>query len=96
MIEVSEGCAHVELGEGVIATCRISEQITAPEEKGLKTSSSAAKPDLTSLGSMLQARWKSGAPADEAKPELLRAGQIRKFRITKLDATNKTIELGLE
>ena len=30
-----------------------------------------AKADLSSLGSMLQARWKSGAPAEEAKPEAL-------------------------
>jgi hypothetical protein len=45
---------------------------------------------------MLQARWKSGPPADEAKPEALRAGQIRKFRIAKLDQTAKKIELELD
>ena len=44
---------------------------------------------------MLQARWKSGAVADEAKPEGLRAGQIRKFRIAKLDSAAKKIELEL-
>jgi hypothetical protein len=44
---------------------------------------------------MLQARWKSGpAPAD-AKPEEARTGQIRKFRIAKLDAAAKKIELEL-
>jgi small subunit ribosomal protein S1 len=56
---------------------------------------SAAKADLSSLGSMLQARWKSGAPASEAKPESARSGQIRKFRIAKLDKDSKKIELEL-
>ncbi|MGC2791066.1 MAG: hypothetical protein WA899_03520, partial [Candidatus Sulfotelmatobacter sp.] len=55
----------------------------------------SSKPDLSSLGSMLQARWKGGAPAGEAKPEAVRAGQIRKFRIVKLDPTSKKIELEL-
>jgi hypothetical protein len=45
---------------------------------------------------MLQTRWKSGAPASEAKPEATRAGQIRKFRITKLDPATKKIELEFE
>jgi small subunit ribosomal protein S1 len=54
-----------------------------------------SKPDLSSLGSMLQARWKGGAPAGEVKPETVRAGQIRKFRIVKLDAAAKKIELEL-
>jgi len=45
---------------------------------------------------MLQARWKSGASANEAEPEALRAGQIRKFRIAKLDPPTKRIELELE
>jgi hypothetical protein len=45
---------------------------------------------------MLQARWKSGGAADETKPEALREGQIRQFRIVKLDPATKTIELELE
>jgi hypothetical protein len=45
---------------------------------------------------MLQARWKSGTPASEANPEAMRAGQIRKFRIAKLDPATKTIELELD
>jgi len=44
---------------------------------------------------MLQARWKGGAPAEGAKPEPVRAGQIRKFRIVKLDPAAKKIELEL-
>jgi small subunit ribosomal protein S1 len=105
MVEVSEGRARVELGEGVVATCPIGEERperSAQEDKRAEpdspssSSSNSTKPDLSSLGSMLQARWKSGAAADEAKPEALRAGQIRKFRIAKLDPAAKKIELALE
>jgi small subunit ribosomal protein S1 len=99
LIEVSGGSARVELGEGVVATCRISEERPAKEDKraeSLPSSSSSSKPDLLSLGSMLQTRWKSGAPAAEAKPEPVRAGQILKFRIAKLDPATKKIELALE
>jgi small subunit ribosomal protein S1 len=100
MVEVSEGHAQVELGEGVLATCRTPEERPAQpaqEDKGAEPDSlSSSKPDLSSLGSLLQARWKSGAPTDEAKPEAVRAGQIRKFRIAKLDPAAKKIELALE
>jgi len=98
MVEVSEGRARVELGEGVVATCRIPKEGSAKkEDKSAEAApSSSSKPDLSSLGSMLQARWKSGATADEVKPEALRAGQIRKFRIAKLDQATKKIELELE
>jgi small subunit ribosomal protein S1 len=45
---------------------------------------------------MLQARWKSGPSPSAAKPEDLRAGQVRTFRIAKLDGAAKKIELELE
>jgi small subunit ribosomal protein S1 len=104
MVDVSEGHTRVELGEGVLATCRISEERSeersaqpAREDKRAEPDSpSSSKPDLSSLGSMLQARWKSGAAADETKTEALRAGQIRKFRIAKLDPETKKIELELD
>ncbi len=96
MTEVSEGSARVELGEGVLATCRIHEDRPAKEDKSAEPAPSSSRPDLSSLGSMLQTRWKSGAPASEAKPEAVRAGQIRKFRIAKLDPESKKIELELE
>jgi small subunit ribosomal protein S1 len=101
IVEVSDGRARVELGEGVPAMCRIPDAASAKERTpaapaSSSSSSSAAKPDLSSLGSMLQARWKSGAPAAEAKPEAMRAGQICKFRIAKLDPATKKIELELE
>jgi small subunit ribosomal protein S1 len=44
---------------------------------------------------MLSARWKNGPTASEAKPEPVRAGQIRSFRIAKLDVDAKKIEVQL-
>jgi len=99
MTEISEGRARVELGEGVLATCRIPEENSAKNSaKDVKADqeTSSAKPDLSSLGSMLQARWKSGPPASETKPEALRTGQIRKFKIARLDPATKKIELEFE
>jgi small subunit ribosomal protein S1 len=102
MIEVSDGHARVELGEGIHARCRMDAPGAGAEKStqgkpdvSSSNASSSSKPDLSSLGSMLQARWKGGAPAGEAKPEAVRAGQIRKFRIVKVDAATKKIELEL-
>jgi len=94
LIEVSAERARVELGEGIQASCKMSVAPAASSDKAAAGSSSA-KPDLSSLGSMLQARWKSGGTVDKAKPEGARAGEIRQFRIVKLDAAAKKIELEL-
>jgi len=45
------------------------------------------------LSSMLQAKWKGGQTGTVAKREPARAGQIRSFRIVKLDPAAKRIEL---
>jgi small subunit ribosomal protein S1 len=95
MGEVSDGQARVELGEGVLGTCRMDAASTVLEKNTQAEPVSSSKPDLSSLGSMLQARWKGGAPAGGAKPEPVRTGQIRKFRIVKLDPAVKKIELQL-
>jgi len=92
MVEVIGEQARVELGEGVSATCRMDTQRAAAKAVPAPLSTKA---DLSSLGSMLQARWKSGASSTEAKPENARSGQIRKFRISKLDKDAKKIELEL-
>ena len=89
MVDVSANRAKVELGEGVYATCRMSAEAPAEEEKAAE-----GKVDLSSLTSKLQARWKGGAGA-AGKGEGVRSGQIRSFRISKLDAGNKKIELEL-
>ena len=45
---------------------------------------------------MLKARWKGNAPAPSAQPEPLAESQIRTFKITKLDAEAKKIEVELQ
>jgi small subunit ribosomal protein S1 len=89
MTEVNDGYAQVELGEGVYATCRMKEEKSAEAAQG---SAVAAKADLSSLSSMLQARWKGAAGAGVKKPAAS-AGQIRSFKISKLDPEHKKIEL---
>jgi small subunit ribosomal protein S1 len=99
MVEVSDSSARVELGEGILVNCGIGVSGGGAGKKSPKSSAAVPKvakeqkADLSSLGSMLQARWKGNTTATEAKPEPLRAGQIRKFRIAKLDAASKKIEL---
>jgi small subunit ribosomal protein S1 len=91
VVQVSGGIARVELGEGVFAACRMVEEASAKEEK-LPVAKAA---DLGSLSSMLQQRWKSGASPIAAKPDASSTGQIRSFRISKLDPAAKKIELEL-
>ena len=83
----SEDELRVELGEGIIASCRNKGAIS---DAGLQP-----KVDLGSLTSMLQARWKGGEAAGTARHEALKTGQIRSFRITKIDLGTKKIELEL-
>lgn len=89
LVEITGQQARVELGEGIQAACHLKAQnlqeTTAPSVAG-------AKADLSSLGNMLQARWKGTIKA-ESKPEPLAPGQIRQFRITKLEAASKKIEV---
>ena len=90
LIEVSQATARVELGEGIEGACWLRAHSEAAEEP-----QSAGKADLSSLSSMLQSRWKGGAASSTPKPEAVRAGQIRSFRIAKLDLAAKKIELEL-
>jgi small subunit ribosomal protein S1 len=87
VVEQSSGHTIVELGEGVRAICRTTASAHAQVE-----SKSEAKPDLSSLTSMLQARWKGKATV-AAQPKPLLAGQIRSFRIVKLDRDARKIEV---
>ena len=87
--------AVVELGEGIRAKCRPGSAAQAPAGEAASSQPASAKADLSSLSSMLQARWKGAAPETSAKPQPLEAGQIRTFRIVALDAKTKVIELEL-
>jgi small subunit ribosomal protein S1 len=93
VLEVSGEQVRVELGEGIQGTCRIPLEATA--QRSGKETEAGLKPDLSSLSSMLQARWKSGASEGLSKLEGIRPGQVRSFRVVKLDPTLKKIDLGL-
>ena len=88
MTEVGSGRARVELGEGIQAVCRLSAETVEKEENLAEP-----KTDLSSLTSMLEAKWKGGQATGAPRREPVRAGQIRSFRIVKLDAAGKRIEL---
>jgi len=95
VMETSGDTVQVELGEGIHALCRVDSPQADSRDTADASPAKNAKADLSSLGSMLQARWKGGAAIATSKPESLRAGQILKFRIVKLDLAAKKIELEL-
>jgi small subunit ribosomal protein S1 len=90
VVEEAVGASIVELGEGIRCACKAAVAAAAEAE-----TASAAKVDLSGLSSMLKARWKGDTKPASAQPEPLQAGQIRTFRITKLDAEAKKIEVEL-
>ncbi len=104
VVELTSSGAIVELGEGIRAMCRSA---AAPSAQAAKTAapsaapqtsppaSAAGKPDLSQLSSMLKARWKGNAPAPSAAPDPLAEAQIRTFKIVKLIADSKKIEVEL-
>jgi small subunit ribosomal protein S1 len=83
--------ARVELGEGIFATCKATTAAATPAKAEPEKETKA---DLSSLTSMLSARWKSGGEV-VSKKEPARAGQVRSFRIVKLDRAAKKIEVEL-
>jgi len=102
VVVVTAAGADVELGDGIRARCKAAREPKA--DSGVAADpKGAAKPDpragrdsnLTSLSAMLAARWKGNAPAPQAKPEPAAEGQVRSFKIVKLDTEKKTIELEL-
>jgi small subunit ribosomal protein S1 len=91
VLEVAQGLARVELGEGIEGAWRIGAGSGATEA----TSSSEGRVDLSSLSSMLKARWKGGPSSSAAKPEAIHAGQIRSFRVRQLEPDARRIDLEL-
>jgi small subunit ribosomal protein S1 len=85
----------VELGEGVSAHFNM-----ATEEK--KQEQRTVSVDVSQLSSMLASKWKGAGTGGAAptvgadsgpKREVPRTGQVRSFKLTKLDAEKKKIEL---
>lgn len=91
IVSVNGNTLQVELGEGIQATGVIPTQTTQPEPN-----SSVGKADLASLTSMLQTRWKTGDAPQSARPPDVQAGQVRTFRITRIDPTAKKMEVELQ
>jgi len=92
VVEASDKFVQVELGEGIRATCRAPKATAAAPDAKAK---SKGKVDMSSLSSMLKDRWKGNTQAESATPEALGAGQIRSFKIVKIDADAKKVEVEL-
>ncbi len=90
LMEIHGDRAKVELGEGIVATC----QLKAREEKAAEPEQPKAA-DVSSLGAMLAARWKQGGASGGAGKPAARAGEVRSFRIARMDPAKRLIELEL-
>jgi small subunit ribosomal protein S1 len=88
IVEVAQGLARVELGEGIEGTCRTGTERTVAEAPA-----GEGRVDLSALSSMLKARWTGGPSSVPAKPEGINVGQIRSFRVKPLEPDAKRIDL---
>ncbi len=96
VISAEGGVARVELGEGIVASCTLPAETPATEEASAPAAAGGV--DLSAFSSMLKTKWKAGAASSTvktSKAESAKAGQVRSFRITQLDAAAKSIELSL-
>jgi small subunit ribosomal protein S1 len=91
IVDIAQGLARVELGEGIEGVYR-----TGTESPATEAPPTEGKVDLSALSSMLKTRWKGGASSGPAKPEGIYAGQIRSFRVKPLEPDAKRIDLLLE
>ena len=91
--DISAGRAKVELGEGIQVACKVA----GAEASQAEDAAAESRTDVGSLSSMLSARWKGGAAGAPRvnRREPARAGQVRSFRIVKLDPGAKKIEVEL-
>jgi small subunit ribosomal protein S1 len=102
IVEIKGDRAKIEVEEGIFATCRLAPQTTSETDEVPKISGAESKGrvDISAATALLAARWKqgSGGGAAEAQDDknALRAGQVRKFKISQLDSEGKRIGLELE
>jgi len=89
-IDGSTGVARVEFGDRVFGLCPPASAQKVGAAQGIGAGSTG---DISSIGSMLMARWKGNAQAISDKPDSLQPGQIRQFRITQLDRDSKQLEV---
>jgi small subunit ribosomal protein S1 len=101
VVEMLDGSARVELGEGIHCNCMLPKETALGENTKTDLKATDLKADVSSLSSMLAARWKGASSAGvggvvaKPKAEAVHAGQIRNFRIAKLDPEAKKIEVEL-
>jgi small subunit ribosomal protein S1 len=90
LVEVHATAAKVELGDGVSGMCRFK----SAAQQAASAAANSPKADVLSATQALAARWKGGAGAPPAA-DVPKPGQVRKFKITRIDTVNKKIDLEL-
>ena len=101
IVSVDNDLAQVELGEGIFCTCKLPQAAAPVAAPTVPEPAASGKVDLSAFSSMLKTKWKTGsadpAPSKAGKPanEPAKAGQVRNFRITQIDAADKRIALEL-
>lgn len=85
VVETHASHSKVELAEGVHARCRNKEEAAAAE-------AAEGGSDVTDLAAMLASRWKSGRGSG-ASDKGLKVGQVRRFKISAMDAATRRIEV---
>ncbi len=101
-IDTLSNIARVELGEGILATCKVP--ALDPTDAPGPPPTSAGPVDLSQLGPLLSAKWKTAdarskpilKPAKAAgQTGAIAVGQLREFKLTALDPATKKIALKL-
>jgi small subunit ribosomal protein S1 len=95
VIESAPSFFQVELGDGILAVCHKKAGSAAVEAAAPQKAKPAGTLDLSALSSLLKDRWKGKTAPASAKPAPLAEGQVRTFKITKLNAEAKKIEVEL-
>ncbi len=98
-IDSASNTARVELGEGIVTSCALP----ALQQDAAPTAPANAPVDLSQLGSLLSAKWKTDVsskpravkPVAPSPASAVEAGQVRSFRILNLNVDAKQIALEL-
>ncbi len=98
-IDAASNTARVELGEGIVTSCALP----ALQQDAAPTAPATAPVDLSQLGSLLSAKWKTDVsskpravkPVAPSPANTVEAGQVRSFRILNLNVDAKQIALEL-
>ncbi len=88
VVETHASWAKIEVAEGVTARCKTKEEAAASASAG------AGAANVDDLAALLASKWKSGGGGDSGDKGM-KPGQIRKFKITALDAGSRRVEVEL-